>query len=115
MRLSRGGKPPPEWEKWGKKDMYRVGPENDSSGIIEFAYRSRDFLGTYVQHCHNTMHEDHAMLLRWDAVGTHVVDTCMPTFDGVYFDPTFPLTGGTNSNDKAIVGDGRGPKIKIPN
>ena len=115
--LSRGGKAPPEWEKWGKKDMYRIGPENDSTGIIEIAYRSRDFLGQYVQHCHNTMHEDNAMLLRWDArqTGAVLVDTPMPTFDGVFFEPSFPLTGGTNSNDKAIVGDGIGPKINTNN
>jgi len=115
--LSRGGKAPPEWERWGKKDMYRVGPENDSSGVIEFAYRARDFLGEYVEHCHNTMHEDHAMLLRWDSSnkGAVLIDTPIPTFDGVFFDPSFPLTGGTNSNDKAIAGDGIGPRINTPN
>jgi FtsP/CotA-like multicopper oxidase with cupredoxin domain len=117
MLLSRGGKVPPAWEKWGKKDMYRIGPENDSTGIIEFAYRSRDFLGQYVQHCHNTMHEDHAMLLRWDASQTAAVliDTPMPTFDGVSFEPALPLTGGANSNVHAIDGDGIGPKININN
>jgi hypothetical protein len=115
--LSRGGKAPPAWEKWGKKDMYRIGPENDSTGIIEFAYRSRDFLGQYVQHCHNTMHEDHAMLLRWDAskTGATLIDTPMPTFDGVSFEPALPLTGGVNSNIKAIDGDGIGPNTNAPN
>jgi FtsP/CotA-like multicopper oxidase with cupredoxin domain len=115
--LSRGGKAPPEWEKWGKKDMYRIGPENDSTGIIEMAYRARDFLGEYVEHCHNTMHEDNAMLLRWDSnkKGAVLLDTPMPTFDGVFFEPAFPLTGGTNSNDKAIIGDGIGPKINTNN
>jgi FtsP/CotA-like multicopper oxidase with cupredoxin domain len=115
--LSRGGKAPPAWEKWGKKDMYRIGPENDSTGIIEFAYRSRDFLGQYVQHCHNTMHEDHAMLLRWDSskTGATLIDTPMPTFDGVSFEPALPLTGGVNSNIKAIDGDGIGPNTNAPN
>jgi len=115
--LSRGGKAPPEWEKWAKKDMYRIGPENDSTGIMEIAYRSRDFLGEYVQYFHNTMHEDHSMLLRWDSVkqGAALLDTPMPTFDGVRFEPSFPLTGGTQSNDKAIIGDGIGPKTKTPN
>jgi len=117
MILSRGGKAPPEWEKWARKDMYRIGPENDSTGIIEIAYRARDFLGEYVEHCHNTTHEDHAMLLRWDArhTGAALVDTPMPTFDGVFFEPSFPLTGGDNSNDKAVIGDGIGPKINTPN
>jgi manganese oxidase len=115
--LSRGGKAPPEWEKWARKDMYRIGPENDSTGIIEMAYQARDFLGDYVEHCHNTMHEDNAMLLRWDARhnGAALSPTPMPTFDGVFFEPSFPLTGGTNSNDKAVIGDGVGPKINTTN
>jgi len=115
--LSRGGKAPPEWDKWARKDMFRIGPEIDSSTEMEIAYRSRDFLGHYVQHCHNTMHEDHAMLLRWDASNTGAVllDTPMPTFDGVFFEPAFPLTGGTNSNANAIVGDGIGVQVNIPN
>jgi FtsP/CotA-like multicopper oxidase with cupredoxin domain len=115
--LSRGGKAPPEWEKWARKDMYRIGPENDSTGIIEIAYRARDFLGDYVQHCHNTMHEDHAMLLRWDArhTGAALVETPMPDWDGVYMEPSFPLTGGLNSNEKAVSGDGIGPKTNTIN
>jgi FtsP/CotA-like multicopper oxidase with cupredoxin domain len=115
--LSRGGVAPPEWEKWARKDMYRVGPEVDSTTDIEIAYRSRDFLGDYVEHCHNTMHEDHAMLLRWDArhTGAALVPTPMPTFDGVFFEPTFPLTGGTNSNLNAITGDGVGVQVNVPN
>ncbi len=27
-----------------------------------------DFLGKYVMHCHNVVHEDHAMMVRWDIV-----------------------------------------------
>ncbi|HEX9135434.1 MAG TPA: multicopper oxidase domain-containing protein, partial [Nitrospirota bacterium] len=120
--LSRGGKKPPEWERWGKKDMYRIGPENDSTGIIEIAYRARDFLGDYVEHCHNTMHEDHAMLLRWDArhTGAALVDTPMPTYDGVSFEPSFALISGAGtdasaSNPDAVVGDGIGPQINTSN
>jgi FtsP/CotA-like multicopper oxidase with cupredoxin domain len=115
--LSRGGKAPPEWEKWARKDMYRIGPENDSTGILEIAFRARDFLGEYVQHCHNTTHEDHAMLVRWDARHNNavLVDTPMPTFDGVFFEPSFPLTGGTQSNSSAIVGDGIGPQRDTKN
>ncbi|MNW19456.1 Multicopper oxidase [compost metagenome] len=26
----------------------------------------RDFTGKYVMHCHNVIHEDHGMMLRWD-------------------------------------------------
>jgi FtsP/CotA-like multicopper oxidase with cupredoxin domain len=106
--LSRGGKAPPEWEMWARKDMYRIGPEDDSTGTVEVAFRSRDFLGHYVQHCHNTMHEDHAMLLRWDArtKGSRLIDTPMPTWDGVYYDPSFALP-------LADVGDGIGPGTNL--
>ena len=30
--------------------------------------RWEDFLGKYVMHCHNVVHEDHAMMIRWDIV-----------------------------------------------
>ena len=106
--LTRGGKTPPEWEKWARKDMFRVGPENDSTGTLEIIFRARDFLGHYVAHCHNTTHEDHAMLLRWDArhKKSRLADTPMPTFDGVFFEPSFALP-------LADVGDGTGPKAEI--
>jgi hypothetical protein len=26
----------------------------------------REFMGTYMEHCHNTVHEDNAMLIRWE-------------------------------------------------
>jgi manganese oxidase len=109
MILSRNGKAPFEWEKWARKDMYRIGPEDDSSGEMEIAFRSRDFLGFYVQHCHNTMHEDHAMLLRWDSMGdkAELVDTPMPTWDGVFFEESFALT-------TAETGDGTGPDNPVP-
>jgi FtsP/CotA-like multicopper oxidase with cupredoxin domain len=28
----------------------------------------RDFVGPYVVHCHNLMHEDHAMMFAWEIV-----------------------------------------------
>ncbi len=65
--IARNGVAPPAWERLGRKDMYRIGPEINSSATVELAIRVRDFTGTYVEHCHNTQHEDHAMLLRWDS------------------------------------------------
>src|SRR4029078_9409872 len=64
--LKRGGKEPPEWEKWARKDVYRIGAEADSTGIVQMAITVRELAGTYMEHCHNTQHEDHSMLLRWD-------------------------------------------------
>jgi hypothetical protein len=105
--LRRGGLPPPEWEKWARKDVYRIGPESDSLGNVEMAIRFREFAGTFMEHCHNTQHEDHAMLLRWDIEHpgqVQLMPSPLPTWDGVeYVDsaalPTFR------------TGDGVGPTL----
>ncbi len=95
--LRRNGVAPPEWEKWARKDVYRLGPQPDSGDLVEIALRFREFAGTYMEHCHNTQHEDHAMLLRWDVEHpgqVKLMPTPIPTWDGVtYVDsvalPTF--------------------------
>ena len=51
----------PAWEK-GRKDVYRLRPGGSVTLTIQF----RDFGGMFMEHCHNTVHEDNAMLLRWD-------------------------------------------------
>jgi FtsP/CotA-like multicopper oxidase with cupredoxin domain len=39
--LSRDGKAPPEWEKWARKDVYRIGSEKDDSLVdVEMAITS---------------------------------------------------------------------------
>ena len=84
--LSRDGMTPPEWEIRARKDVFRIGPEVNSSRDISVAYRFREFAGTYVEHCHNTQHEDTAMLMRWDIENpgqTLLLPTPMPTWDGV--------------------------------
>ena len=86
--LDRDGALPPPWEVGARKDMYRVSGLNDpsSSSNISVAIRFREFAGTYVEHCHNTTHEDKAMLLRWDneVPGQTVrIPTPLPTWDGV--------------------------------
>ena len=35
---------------------------------VKVYMRWPDFLGKYVMHCHNVVHEDHAMMIRWDIV-----------------------------------------------
>ncbi|MEX0916098.1 MAG: multicopper oxidase domain-containing protein, partial [Wenzhouxiangellaceae bacterium] len=82
--LRRGGEEPPEWEKWARKDVYRIGPQPDSTNLVEIAFRFREFAGTYMEHCHNTQHEDHAMLLRWDIEHPgqlKMMPTPIPTWD----------------------------------
>src|SRR5512140_1718956 len=86
--LQRGGKEPPLWEKGARKDMYRIGPLADSTDSVDLAIRVREFLGTYVEHCHNTQHEDNAMLLRWDSQNpgqTIAIQTPFPNWDGVTY------------------------------
>jgi FtsP/CotA-like multicopper oxidase with cupredoxin domain len=100
--LRKDGQAPPEWEKWARKDMFRIGPEDEGASVIDVAVRFREFAGTYVEHCHNTQHEDHAMLLRWDLEHpgqVKLMPTPLPTWDGVeYVDsvalPTFRTGDG---------------------
>jgi FtsP/CotA-like multicopper oxidase with cupredoxin domain len=47
-----------------RKDVVELAPGDE----VKFFARWRDFLGKYVLHCHNVVHEDHAMMLRWDIV-----------------------------------------------
>lgn len=61
--LSIDGKaPPPEWR--GRKDTLPLLPGNEAEILVEF----RDFTGKYLMHCHHHMHEDHAMMIRFDVV-----------------------------------------------
>jgi FtsP/CotA-like multicopper oxidase with cupredoxin domain len=45
-----------------------VVPLNDNNEVAVFI-RFRDLQGRYVMHCHNVVHEDHAMMIRFD-IGT---------------------------------------------
>jgi FtsP/CotA-like multicopper oxidase with cupredoxin domain len=62
--LSRNGNPPPPWER-SRKDVLRLGFNEE----VRIFMRFRDFAGKHVMHCHNTLHEDDSMMLRWDIVG----------------------------------------------
>ena len=112
--LDRDGAIPPPWEVGARKDMYRVSGLNDpsSSSTISVAIRFREFAGTYVEHCHNTTHEDKAMLLRWDneLPGQTVrIPTPLPTWDGVgYISATNPdpHTGATEVHELATIKTG---------
>jgi manganese oxidase len=58
---SRNGQTPSPAER-GRKDVYRLG----SNGTVVIRMQFRDWGGMFMEHCHNTMHEDNAMLMRWD-------------------------------------------------
>ena len=49
------------WEK-GRKDVYRLRP----GGSVTLTMQFRDWGGMFMEHCHNTVHEDNAMLVRWE-------------------------------------------------
>lgn len=61
--LTRNGVAPPAQEK-SRKDVLELHPNEK----VEIFIRFRDFKGRYVMHCHNTVHEDHAMMVRYDIV-----------------------------------------------
>jgi FtsP/CotA-like multicopper oxidase with cupredoxin domain len=89
----------PAWEK-GRKDVYRLRP----SGSVTLTMQFRDWGGMFMEHCHNTVHEDNAMLLRWElddggAPFLRPLPTPIPTPQGVTFiqpDQILPtaFTGG---------------------
>jgi FtsP/CotA-like multicopper oxidase with cupredoxin domain len=57
-----GGGGAPTGVNLSRKDVVRL--TNDTQPTLFF--RFRDFLGRYPMHCHNVVHEDHAMMLRFD-------------------------------------------------
>ena len=46
----------------GRKDVYRLHP----GGSVTLTMQFRDWGGMFMEHCHNTVHEDNAMFLRWE-------------------------------------------------
>ena len=83
----------PAWEK-GRKDVYRLRP----SGSVTLTMQFRDWGGMFMEHCHNTVHEDNSMLLRWeiDNRGASVLKplpTPIATPNGVTFRDSTQLPG----------------------
>jgi FtsP/CotA-like multicopper oxidase with cupredoxin domain len=104
--LTRNGAPPPIWERGARKDVYRIGDGPNSSQDLELLIRFRDFVGTYMEHCHNTMHEDHSMLLRWDLRhpgDTIAIPTPINTWEGTFYEPSvgLPVAAGPIVDDSA--------------
>ena len=63
----RDGATPPDFERM-RKDVALLRP-GDS---VTLTMRHRDWLTEYPMHCHNTVHEDHAMMLLWEVVANDV-------------------------------------------
>jgi FtsP/CotA-like multicopper oxidase with cupredoxin domain len=49
---------------WSRRDIINLQTNNE----VRLFMRFRDMKGRYVMHCHNVVHEDHAMMVRWDIV-----------------------------------------------
>ena len=54
--------PPTLAVEHSRKDVVQLHPNER----VELFFRFRDWLGRYPLHCHNVIHEDHAMMLRWE-------------------------------------------------
>lgn len=87
VTFKRNGNTPPVHENLVRKDVWRL-PGN---GKVTFQVQFGEFGGAYVQHCHNTVHEDFAMLLRYQLIADNgeaqlaISPTPIPTEDGVTF------------------------------
>ena len=111
--LERDGRVPPDWEKWGRKDVYRVGRMDDSGSEVIIAIRFREFGGAFMEHCHNTSHEDHSMLLRWDIESPGQLKpflTPEPQWNGCTYTDSFSLPSartqeGGYDRSEELVGD----------
>ncbi|HEY8072004.1 MAG TPA: multicopper oxidase domain-containing protein [Methylocystis sp.] len=63
--IERNGQPVPRNSVLhSRKDVIELAPGDE----VKFYGHWRDFFGKYVMHCHNVVHEDHAMMFRWDIV-----------------------------------------------
>jgi FtsP/CotA-like multicopper oxidase with cupredoxin domain len=88
ITMDRGGAPIPATELLVRKDVWRLRPD----GKVTFQVQFGEYGGSYVNHCHNTVHEDFAMLMRLQLLTgvagspqVAVTPTVHPTPDGVYF------------------------------
>jgi FtsP/CotA-like multicopper oxidase with cupredoxin domain len=63
--LMRNGTPiPSTCSEYGRKDVIQLGAKQE----VKLFMRFRDVKGRYVMHCHNVIHEDSGMMVRWDIV-----------------------------------------------
>jgi FtsP/CotA-like multicopper oxidase with cupredoxin domain len=60
ITMNRGSDTIPATELIQRKDVWRLRP----SGQVQFQIQFGEYGGSYVNHCHNTVHEDFALLMR---------------------------------------------------
>jgi len=88
VTIDRGSNPIPATERLVRKDVWRL----RAGGRVTFQVQFGEYGGSYVNHCHNTVHEDVAMLMRIQLLTgvpgspqTAVTSTPNPSPDGVVF------------------------------
>jgi Multicopper oxidase len=88
VTLDRGPNPIPVTERLVRKDGWRL----RAGGSVTFQVQFGEYGGSYVNHCHNTVHEDTAMLMRLQLLTglagspqAAITDTPNPSPDGVTF------------------------------
>jgi FtsP/CotA-like multicopper oxidase with cupredoxin domain len=87
VTMNRGTAAIPPTERLVRKDVWRL----RAGGRVQFQVQFGEYGGSYVNHCHNTVHEDFAMLLRLQVLAASgsvlagVTPTPNPTPDGVFF------------------------------
>lgn len=62
LTIDRGGDFVHPAEQFARKDVWRL----PDGGRVRFQVRFGEFGGAYVNHCHNTVHEDNSMLMRYN-------------------------------------------------
>jgi FtsP/CotA-like multicopper oxidase with cupredoxin domain len=90
ITIDRGRDPIPATEKLVRKDVWRL--RSTGQRQVTFQIQFGEYGGSYVNHCHNTVHEDFALLMRIQLLTgvagspqTAVTPTPNPTPDGVVF------------------------------
>ena len=86
VTMNRGSGSIPATERLVRKDVWHL----RASGTVQFQVQFGEYGGSYVNHCHNTVHEDFAMLFRYQLLAAKGVQVGMtqtpnPTPDGVIF------------------------------
>ena len=107
ITMNRGRNAIPATELLVRKDVWRLRP----SGTVQFQIQFGEYGGSYVNHCHNTVHEDFALLMRIQLLsgvaGTPqaaITPTPNPTPDGVFFTTPEILPEATAANAAANGG-----------
>jgi len=109
ITMNRGSGVIPATEKLVRKDVWRLRP----AGQVQFQVQFGEYGGSYVNHCHNTVHEDFALLMRIQLLTgvagspqTAVTATPNPTPDGVFFTTPEILPEGDPAQRPDLFGPG---------